>query len=108
MRKRVNENDNINIDELYTESHVNSVVAMAVDYATSFSVYRHEKVTSIDVSFGCIGDESFESYTIRIAKSGTVCVYVTTNPALTFDSGVEYISYVDAFEKIVDIFLGHS
>lgn len=103
MRAKVNERTNMSIAESINESHVNSVIAMAIDYATSFMVFRHETSTDIDVFW--MSDRGCESYSIDVMHSGAVLVYDTSKG---FDSKAceEYSSYEDAFERLVDIFTG--
>ena len=105
MRAKVNENNTMTITELYHECHVNSVIAMAIDYATSFTVFRHETSTHIDVSFGWLGEENYEAYQIELMCSGSVLIYETTN-GWDVNEREEYDSYEDAFERLVNIFAG--
>ena len=105
MRAKVNERNNMSITELMNECHVSSVIAMATDYATSFTVYRNETSTHIDASFGWVGESDRKSFSILMAHSGAVVIYDMTNGCEPLVCE-EYGSYEDAFERLINIFAG--
>ena len=109
MRTKKNETDNYN--EMMVQCNINSIIAMAVDYADSFTVFRHDTNTVIDLSFGRVGDREYRSYSISVYTRdvcgvvGGITIMRNHNELLYRK---DFDGYVDALETIFNIMTDES
>lgn len=97
MRNKINATNNIN--EQYVECHVSSIIAMCLDYATSFTVFRHDNSIHIDISHSWVGFEDYKSYTITVYKDGAITIAETTE-GYGLSKVREFDNYGSAMETI--------